>query len=364
MTKHISTPAPQRPSPAVVRELLRKVLDIGGNADAIVARAGLAPDANSLIDASWNGPLTRGQFTAIYHDCANILSAHANRLEKVTAMAKAETDMLCYCVITCSTLTEVIERAAAFCAMLGGRAGKLSVEVADGMATFRMRSLRKKRDVSAFVADLTGLSAYYRLFGWLIGMDIELLEVRVCYAPLLDERVAARLMPYPITYGATDNLIRFPAKYLESPVMRSYAELVRLLEHFPFDLDEAQSMLVPMSERVRVTLGTALAQRAPFPTAVQLAAQFSISVTTLKRRLAAEGTSLVQLKERCRRELAIDLLGRGTLPLGEIALRLGFSDSTTLSRAFKQWTGLSPSTFRKTPTRVAEAQYPGVIVSV
>jgi AraC-like DNA-binding protein len=35
------------------------------------------------------------------------------------------------------------------------------------------------------------------------------------------------------------------------------------------------------------------------------------------------------------------------LPLGEIAARLGFSDTVTFSRAFKSWTGCVPSAMRR-----------------
>lgn len=43
---------------------------------------------------------------------------------------------------------------------------------------------------------------------------------------------------------------------------------------------------------------------------------------------------------------AIDLLQNSTVPIGEIALKIGFCDIAHFSKIFKQKTGLSPSSFR------------------
>jgi len=155
------------------------------------------------------------------------------------------------------------------------------------------------------------------------------------------------LLPHAIAYGAPDNLLGFPARYLSQPVIRSAGELDELLRVFPFDLTTEQSRSAPLSERVRTIFGTALAHRAALPTISQLASQFAISVATLKRRLTDEGTSIQALKDRCRHELALDLLRDPALSFGEVAARLGFSDATTFRRAFKVWAGRSPSAYRR-----------------
>jgi transcriptional regulator GlxA family with amidase domain len=43
---------------------------------------------------------------------------------------------------------------------------------------------------------------------------------------------------------------------------------------------------------------------------------------------------------------AIDLLQNSSLPIGEIAVSIGFCDIAHFSKTFKQKTGLSPSAFR------------------
>jgi AraC-like DNA-binding protein len=63
---------------------------------------------------------------------------------------------------------------------------------------------------------------------------------------------------------------------------------------------------------------------------------------TLYRRLKAEGVTFEQILDRLRRRLATRFLREG-LSVKETAYRLGFSDPAAFSRAFKRWTGGSPS---------------------
>lgn len=74
----------------------------------------------------------------------------------------------------------------------------------------------------------------------------------------------------------------------------------------------------------------------------ELARAMGLSRQTLYRRLKAEGATFEELLDRLRRRLALKLVREG-LPVKEVAYRLGFSDPAAFSRAFKRWTGTSPS---------------------
>jgi AraC-like DNA-binding protein len=79
------------------------------------------------------------------------------------------------------------------------------------------------------------------------------------------------------------------------------------------------------------------------------ASELGMSRQTLYRRLKGEGTTFEELLEAKRRQLAIRYLGVERLPVKATAYRLGFSDPAAFSRAFKRWTGTSPSLFRQGP---------------
>ena len=82
------------------------------------------------------------------------------------------------------------------------------------------------------------------------------------------------------------------------------------------------------------------------PSQDEIAKQVFVSSRTLQRRLADENTNLRTLVFEVRRELAEKYIADKSMPLAEISYMLGFSDTSSFSRAFKQWTGHPPVTFR------------------
>ena len=79
-----------------------------------------------------------------------------------------------------------------------------------------------------------------------------------------------------------------------------------------------------------------------------VARQLGVSRRTLARRLRAEGTTFERVLTELRRDLAVRCLSGGKTSVKQAAYRLGFSDPAAFSRAFKRWTGSSPSTIGRT----------------
>ncbi|NHB57487.1 helix-turn-helix transcriptional regulator [Acinetobacter shaoyimingii] len=80
-----------------------------------------------------------------------------------------------------------------------------------------------------------------------------------------------------------------------------------------------------------------------------VADRLHMSDRTLKRQLAAEGTSFSTIVDEVRYRHATSLLSRTDYTLEQITDELGYSDVANFSRAFKRWSGRSPSSWRKDP---------------
>ncbi|MEM9070522.1 MAG: helix-turn-helix domain-containing protein [Myxococcota bacterium] len=79
-------------------------------------------------------------------------------------------------------------------------------------------------------------------------------------------------------------------------------------------------------------------------TAADVAQQLSLTTRTLERKLQEEGTTFREVRSHVQESLARELIAER--PLKELAYLLGFGDARAFARAFRRWTGVSPSEFR------------------
>lgn len=86
------------------------------------------------------------------------------------------------------------------------------------------------------------------------------------------------------------------------------------------------------------------------PSAASTATRLKMSLRTLNRTLAAEGLTYRQLLDQLRRDLAREYLRDMRASIGEVAFRLGFSEVSAFSRAYKRWTGQTPMQARARAT--------------
>lgn len=77
-----------------------------------------------------------------------------------------------------------------------------------------------------------------------------------------------------------------------------------------------------------------------------VAAELNMSTRALQRKLQKKETTFKQLLTETRQELADKYIRNNQLSLTEISFMLGFSEVSSFSRAFKRWTGESPSDYR------------------
>ncbi len=78
-----------------------------------------------------------------------------------------------------------------------------------------------------------------------------------------------------------------------------------------------------------------------------IAEELNLSKRTLQRRLQQQSVNFAELRDQVRFHYAIDYLVKNRKSIDSISSALDFSDRTSFTNAFKRWTGLSPSTFRK-----------------
>lgn len=98
-----------------------------------------------------------------------------------------------------------------------------------------------------------------------------------------------------------------------------------------------------MAEQVRQWL---LGEFPRLPTLCDTAAHFGMSERSFRRQLGLLDTSHAELLQTCQRLMAERLLSEGKQPLKQIAESVGFSSVHSFHRAFRRWSGMTPSDWR------------------
>lgn len=172
--------------------------------------------------------------------------------------------------------------------------------------------------------------------GWLPG------EVCFSRARPRDVRPYRQFFRCPLRFDAECTSLLFSKASLDQVPPGSDADLHRRLQHA---LAAEELLKVDdQAEGVRRALRTMIPTGRASETLVS--ELFSISIRTLRRRLAAQGSSFRTLGEEVRGEIARQLLADTNLTATEIAAALEYADASAFTRAFRRWTGTPPTAWR------------------
>ncbi|ANY81238.1 hypothetical protein BB934_25985 [Microvirga ossetica] len=86
-------------------------------------------------------------------------------------------------------------------------------------------------------------------------------------------------------------------------------------------------------------------------TSIEIARRFSMHHRTLSRHLAREGVTFQQIVDKIRFGLARDLMANTDIALDQISVMLKYSEPSAFTRAFRRWSGQSPSAWRASHAR-------------
>jgi len=125
-------------------------------------------------------------------------------------------------------------------------------------------------------------------------------------------------------------------------------EILQHLYHLGFEQVSAVVEPPSLSHKVH---GIIIADVAQDLHAGELASQLAVSESTLRRKLAAEGTTLQAIKDRARLGLGLHLVQTTFDPVGRIAEQCGYQSQSRFTDKFKQLFGVTPSELRKTRMR-------------
>lgn len=343
--KHVSSAHCQRIPSGFLAALLQEAADIGCDVAQTLRLAGTSCSLADITEGRV-ADLPFDVFIQINRSCNAALRDHLFRVDQDVVMTEAQFGLLAHCVINSATLADAIQLSVRFFNMFEGRIGSLVLETTDSHARMHMNPVHAHRNDISFAVDAYGFAVMHMFYGWLIDQPIRLSGVELTYSRPKRSALYLSLFDADVMFDQASNCVCFDKAYLEKPVARTRVELEELLQSFPFDLMLGYRRTKQLAERVYTVMVNHHSNTRMLPAIDAVANIFSMTSSTLRRRLAEEGTAYSRIKKDCQLKIASAFLGRSELTVDEIAYMSSFSDPTTFRRAFRQWTGKSPSAYR------------------
>lgn len=188
------------------------------------------------------------------------------------------------------------------------------------------------------------IAMWHRNCGWFIGSHIVLDRVLLAQPAADTGEAYEAIFNCPVEFDASVYAFDFNARYMGFPVVQGESAVDTMLQTFPAEILKLDPTDSSLGTRVRHLIGNDFSRE--LPTLQDVAERLFLTTPTLHRRLREEGTSFQRIKDEARRDAAIDYLESGTYSTAQLSELLGFSDSSTFHRAFKKWTGKTPTEFK------------------
>ncbi len=194
-----------------------------------------------------------------------------------------------------------------------------------------------------FRTDQIATSALQMLrFAGADNTDIQCIDLPHQPPEALARRYAAAFGP-PLRFGQRECAINFNADLLDRPMPGHDPVAYVSARTRAESLLAARKAGSDMAELVRQWL---LSEFPRLPSLCDTATHFNMSERSFRRQLGLLETSHAELLQACQRLMAERLLSEGKQPLKQIAESVGFSSVHSFHRAFRRWSGMTPSDWR------------------
>lgn len=188
------------------------------------------------------------------------------------------------------------------------------------------------------------LSTFFSGSDFLSNQDFQIAEIHLSYPDPGHGALYRELFNCPVYFNKDVDLFRICFPFEDVPTSMGNPQLAAICKQ---QCQELMAKLKGSDEMIVAIRDAIIASLGQFPRLPEIAGQLAMSPRTLRRRLQERNATYQHILDEIRVELAKEYIVTTNLSVDQIASRIGFSEATTLRRAFKKWTGLNIKEFRR-----------------
>jgi AraC-like DNA-binding protein len=225
---------------------------------------------------------------------------------------------------------------------LAGPVLRITFELRGNTGVLRSHNPQSLGNLLPFVAEFWR-SSMTALLGHVLGASFPSRAMFFPYEAPPHAGAYRRTFACPVNFDSDVMEWHFDASVLEAPCPNASSMTAGLCRDFCERIVSSGGAQTPLQRETRAVCLDTQGRNA---TAARVAATLGLSLRTFHRRLRAQDVTFQQLLDQVRSSVAIEYLTNTTMPVEEIGHRLGMTDASNFRKAFRRWTGTSPSTYR------------------
>ena len=195
------------------------------------------------------------------------------------------------------------------------------------------------------LAGVTLVSSLIKCCRQITGRNVKPLLVHFDYHATLPMAPYIEVFGCPVEFNADVTRVRLADSVLDLPLPHADARLAaattRQVEFLLSQLPQKVAIVVTVREAILDLL-----HAGADATLAAVASRIGTQDRTLQRLLRDAQTTFRAELDATRRLLAEKYLSNPNLSIADVALLLGYSEHSALTRSFRQWTGLTPRVWR------------------
>ncbi|MFB2764851.1 AraC family transcriptional regulator [Marinobacter shengliensis] len=329
-------------SVAALRQYVRYADAKGISTSELFSKAGLEPN---ILDTD-DGRLTGEQLQTFIHLLAEASGNPILGLETGDFVQPGSYSVLGYITMSCATLGEAVTRIAPYEKLVGDM-GTTGLRMKGNEVSLVWTCNFTDPVVWPQVVDNV-FASWINYARWLADND-NASPIRVAlkrsspgpdYEGAYHERWGC-----PVEFEAPENVVTMPQELLATrlrqpdPLLRKTLEAHALSQLALLDTDTDLTSRVKQGIQKQLASGVTRQD--------MIAEDLGMTSRTLQRKLSQEGVSYQKLLDDVRQQMAEDYLRNTEMSIPDIALRLGYSETTSFHRKFKAATGKTPGDYRR-----------------
>jgi len=323
--------------------LLEAIEAAGANPEQVVRAVGLPPAALSKPD----GFIPCAQFARLLDEAARASGDDCFGLHFGERFNPKDVGPLAYVMMNSPTIEAGFQNAGRYLSV-HNQAAKVSFGVEGRFAYARhllvdpaIEAPRQHNEYSLAVA--------LNMVRLMAGSSWSPLEAHFAHPDPGQHSEQTRIFGAPVAFGRAANAFVIEREFLDRQVPAADPRLYPILRRY---LDEVLTE-VPSEDDLLGSVRRAVAEsmRHGDPSLTKVGKRIAMGPRTLQRRLKDQGVEFKALVDDTRRLFALTYLRDPGHTLAEIAYLLGYSEVSAFNRAFRRWTGSTPSDYRRRAAR-------------